>query len=232
MHRVINSPGVVKAFHLIAFTTFAFTIFYFKRYLDIPQPYPRHRLYGRAKYASHWNLTLLCFIFCLSCVIDWAPIPFKGQLCHLRDHIFLSVSLPSCVFVPTFFWSMYHVDRELIFPRCLELYYPTWLNHLIHTAILPFALLEAMLCRHRQPSRKGAFITLFAYVSCYVTWLNYLGIVHSVWVYPVFEVLSTTGTIAFITSGSVVIFIFYICLEKVNILWWAHQGMRLDVHTR
>ena len=51
------------------------------------------------------------------------------SLCRFRDYIFCSVSLPSSIFVTFLFWGLYAYNRELIFPRELEPYYPWWVNH-------------------------------------------------------------------------------------------------------
>ncbi|GBP16731.1 Androgen-dependent TFPI-regulating protein [Eumeta japonica] len=48
---------------------------------------------------------------------------------RLRDTIFSSIAFPLAIFVAFTFWSIYAIDRELIFPRALDAVFPVWSNH-------------------------------------------------------------------------------------------------------
>ncbi|CAN8017522.1 unnamed protein product, partial [Ixodes persulcatus] len=131
-----------------------------------------------------------------------------------------SVSVLASQFVSTFFWGLYIFDRELIFPKQLELYYPAWLNHLSHTAIIVFALIELSLYYHVQPNRNDGFVTVLGLVTSYVGWLMYLGLRHGIWVYPVLEVLSPVFLMVFMVVSILLLFGCYMITEKMNRFFW------------
>lgn len=209
-----------KLFHVVAFCTYAYCIYYSEVHLDIPQRTPSHKKFGRYKYLTHWNLTLQGFMFTLSCFIDFAPIRDKQFLKQLRDHLFLALSLPTCIFVTGLFWALYFYDRELIYPRSLAIYYPGWLNQLSHTNISFFALLEAKLVYHVVPQKRDGFRTIFILVCAYVGWITYLGLVYDMWVYPVLEYMSPALLPIFIGCCSGSIFVVYIIADKINHWFW------------
>jgi hypothetical protein len=41
------------------------------------------------------------------------------------------------MFVATMFWAIYSIDRELVFPVSLDKYFPVYVNHILHTTVLP-----------------------------------------------------------------------------------------------
>ncbi|KAG0444852.1 hypothetical protein HPB47_013313, partial [Ixodes persulcatus] len=121
---------------------------------------------------------LLCFhlfsfqmlqgaMFMLFCIIDFAPLREKRKLQKFRDHTFLSLSLPTCIFVSTFFWGLYIFDRELIFPKQLELYYPAWLNHL--SVFSAFMAVSSSLPWAPTLLPFQQFVQLFQTVNSFIT---------------------------------------------------------------
>lgn len=216
----------IKLFHVVAFCTYAYCIYYSEVHLDIPQRTPTHKKFGRYKYLTHWNLTLQGLMFTMCCFIDFAPLRHKLWLKRLHDHLFLSLSLPTCLFVTGLFWTLYFYDRELIFPRSLAIYYPNWLNQLSHTTITFFALLEAKLCYHTPPRRKDGFLTVFVLCCTYLGWLLYLGMAYGIWAYPVLEVLSPGLLPVFLGTCASIMFVVYVIAEKINYWLWPPQQCR------
>ncbi|KYQ90289.1 hypothetical protein DLAC_11750 [Tieghemostelium lacteum] len=47
------------------------------------------------------------------------------------------------------FWSIYFVDRELIYPKYLDAIFPSYINHIQHTLPGIFAILELILVNHQ-----------------------------------------------------------------------------------
>lgn len=215
--------SLVKAFHLTFCTLYTYGVYFSELYLDVPLRSPRYNILGRYKYLTHWNLVLQAVMFILFCVIDFAPIRNKRWLLSIRDHVFLSISLPLCMFVSTIFWILYFIDRELIFPMAIEKFYPAWLNHLSHTAVVVATVMEMLFNRHEQPTRKKGAATLLLFCGAYLTVIEYLGLVHDIWVYPVLEVLSSAGFCAFLVFCMVFIFAFYVLGEKLNEVCWPRE---------
>lgn len=77
-------------------------------------------------------------------------------------------------FVAATFWGLYAVDRELVFPQILDSFYPSWLNHAMHSSIAVFAFLEMVLTPRTFPLRSSAMTGLFMVMLAYVSWYNYV----------------------------------------------------------
>merc|ERR1711874_962424 len=89
------------------------------------------------------------------------------------------------------------VDRELILPARTEVFYPSWLNHMHHTVVLPLLLAELTLVYHIYPTRSlGGTITATLALA-YLAWVNLVFYVGGFWVYPVFGVLSLPWRVLF-----------------------------------
>ncbi|XP_064487469.1 androgen-induced gene 1 protein-like [Ornithodoros turicata] len=218
---------VVKLFHLFAFMLYAFCIYYFKFHLDIPQRSASQRRFGRYKFLTHWNLALQTVVFFVCCVIDFLGVSSSSRLTRIRDHVILSISVPVCMFVTTFFWSLYYIDPNFMFPPVLSLYYPSWLNHMVHTVPLVLIVIEIWLYRHQQPSREAGVTSLMCFSAVYVLWMQYLGIVYNIWVYSVLEILSFGEYVLFIAFSGCVVHVFYIFGEKLNLTLW-HRDVNSD----
>ncbi|XP_003746686.1 androgen-dependent TFPI-regulating protein [Galendromus occidentalis] len=180
--------------YLGAFTVYAYSAYYTMYHVETPKDEPDLAYAGKAKYLTHWNLCLCVFYFglCLAATL----VPLKC-LRGLRDYIFCSVSLPSCIFVTTTFWALYAYDRELIFPKRLGHLYPDWLNHCSHTLITVTAIGEAFLHKPKVPSKFGGLVGALAWLAVYQVWVLYLGILKGVWVYPLLRRLSAPALTAY-----------------------------------
>ncbi|XP_064488453.1 androgen-dependent TFPI-regulating protein-like [Ornithodoros turicata] len=215
---------LVKTFHIVTSIGYLYMHYYCEVYLDVPYKLYSHRIFGRYKYLTHWNLTIQTVLLLLCCIADFAPPETRRSVILIRDHLFLSLAMPLSLFVTVFFWTLYHVDRDFVFPDIVAMYYPVWVNHALHSTTLPILLLEASLHRHRQPKRSAGFATLMAVVVAYISLMEYLGIVHDVWVYPVLEVMEARIFVPFVTFSAVVVFVFYIWAERINIMYWPDNN--------
>ena len=83
------------------------------------------------------------------------------------------------------FWGIYLYDRELIHSRSLDKYIPPFLNHLLHTAILPCALME-LYHHHLYLSRLKALLCILVYFGVYLLWLLWIYFVAGIWPYKLF----------------------------------------------
>ncbi|CAF91478.1 unnamed protein product [Tetraodon nigroviridis] len=75
------------------------------------------------------------------------------KLVGLRDWMMAVLAFPVGAFVVFTFWSLYLYDRDLVYPKLLDSFIPQWLNHGMHTTVLPFIIIEMRTTRHRYPSR-------------------------------------------------------------------------------
>lgn len=50
------APRIAALFHFVAFSIYAYTIYYSFSYVNVPPPYPEYAYAGKAKYLTQWNL--------------------------------------------------------------------------------------------------------------------------------------------------------------------------------
>lgn len=68
------------------------------------------------------------------------------------------------------FWGLYAIDRELVFPKILDSYFPQWLNHVMHTNIVVFSVIELVSSFRSYPTRKEGLGTLTLFMLVYLIW--------------------------------------------------------------
>ena len=68
------------------------------------------------------------------------------------------------------FWGMYAISRELVFPEVMDLFYPSALNHGVHTAPIVLALLELVLVPHHFSSHHVSLTLLVLFLGAYLAW--------------------------------------------------------------
>lgn len=73
------------------------------------------------------------------------------------------------------FWGLYHIDRDLIYPVENDYKTPALINHIQHTAVGIFVLVESFLQLHEVGSRAVNVTLLLTALSSYCGWILYLG---------------------------------------------------------
>ncbi|XP_063488161.1 androgen-induced gene 1 protein isoform X25 [Symphalangus syndactylus] len=74
------------------------------------------------------------------------------------------------LFVVAVFWIIYAYDREMIYPKLLDNFIPGWLNHGMHTTVLPFILIEMRTSHHQYPSRGSGLTAICTFSVGYILW--------------------------------------------------------------
>ncbi|KAJ3646174.1 hypothetical protein Zmor_023772 [Zophobas morio] len=141
---------------------------------------------GRLKFLTIWNMILQAVFFTI-CVIndvigtnEDAPkkTPFIRRI---KDLILTCLAFPLSMFVGLTFWCIYFVDRELIFPRALDKFFPVWLNHAMHTNIMIFILIELYTSYRKYPSRKFGMSVLSVFMLIYLIWIHIIHAYSGAW---------------------------------------------------
>nr|XP_047931570.1 androgen-dependent TFPI-regulating protein isoform X2 [Anser cygnoides] len=132
------------------------------------------------------------------------------------------------LFVSISFWTLYTYNRELVYPKSLDGVIPLWLNHAMHTAILPVALLEILATPHHYPAKKKGVILLGCTAFLYIIWVLWIYFVTGEWVYPLFASFSPAGLGAFFISNLAIIVCFYNFGEFLNRMIWGDSIVILD----
>ncbi|XP_056632374.1 androgen-dependent TFPI-regulating protein-like isoform X3 [Diorhabda sublineata] len=119
------------------------------------------------------------------------PSGLQKLLGKSRAYIFSSLVFPGSALVVFTFWSIWAVDRELIFPKIMDTFFPAWLNHVLHTFILIPLAIEILLPKTDNFIKfKSAAPTLLFYSGIYQVLYFLIYLRDGVWLYPVYKVLN------------------------------------------
>ncbi|XP_025920054.1 androgen-dependent TFPI-regulating protein [Apteryx rowi] len=187
---------------------------------------------GQWKYLTVLNLVLQTVFYGVSFLADVLRLIKKLRcvkcVISSRDLLFSVLAFPVSTFVSISFWALYTYNRELVYPKSLDGIIPPWLNHAMHTAVLPFAFLEIFATPHRYPTKKKGLILLGFASFVYITWVLWIYSVTGEWVYPVFALFSPAGLAAFFAGSLAIIVCLYNFGEFLNRMMWGDSIVIMD----
>ncbi|KAM4027201.1 androgen-dependent TFPI-regulating protein isoform 2-T2 [Anomaloglossus baeobatrachus] len=134
------------------------------------------------------------------------------------------------VFVFLSFWALYSYDRQLVYPEGLDKVIPQWLNHAVHSAVFPIAVLEIVTSPHHYPPRRKGLILLGICSISYISWVIWIYLADGNWVYPFLGLLSPFGFLIFLLCSHILAVFVYIVGETLNyILWGEVQNKKMKI---
>ncbi|XP_040483800.1 androgen-induced gene 1 protein isoform X5 [Ursus maritimus] len=143
---------------------------------------PSHQTYGGSwKFLTFIDLVIQAVFFGICVLTDLSSLLTRGsgnqeqerqlrKLISLRDWMLAVLAFPVGVFVVAVFWIIYAYDREMIYPKLLDNFIPGWLNHGMHTTVLPFILIEMRTSHHAYPSRSSGLAAICTFSVGYILW--------------------------------------------------------------
>lgn len=146
-----------------------------------------------------------------------------GGIRKLRDFFFTVYAFPTAIQVTAFFWMLYSIDRELVFPKAVDAHLPVWFNHMIHSLVTVFIVIELMLTHHHFPTTKKMFKYLGGFIGTYIAWVNYVKYHTGFWVYPILHVLELPARVAFFSFVSVVGFGMFFLGKGLSSIVWSNK---------
>lgn len=232
----VSSGGVIstlsKLVHLIAVLHFYYGLYYDMRYVFPPENHPLfHKISswgGKFRYLTILGAIWQTFYFTLCVLNDFIGTneyhPKRpSKLRQLKDYVFATFAFPLAMTVAISFWAIYAVDRELILPKAMESFFPSWLNHVMHTNILIFVFLELILSFRQYPIRKSGVTGLTLFMIGYLIWIHIIKYMSGRWVYPILEVLNLPMRIVFLVFNGAFGVSFYFVGEFLNNKIWATE---------
>ncbi|XP_021920926.1 androgen-induced gene 1 protein-like isoform X2 [Zootermopsis nevadensis] len=225
-----------QIFFLIAVSHFYYGIYYDLSFVTFPPAFHRGGFFdsiSRFKYLTFWNMILqsVYFTICLlNDIIGSNEISIKEKplIRKIKDYMFASVAFPVAMFVGVTFWGLMAIDRELVFPKALDPFFPSWLNHVMHTNIVIFTLLEMVSSFRTYPKRSTGLTGLLAFMVIYLIWVHVIFSKSGVWVYPVLDVLNWWQRIIFYLVSLSLQASLYIVGETLNKAKWGKVQKELE----
>ncbi|XP_031844584.1 androgen-induced gene 1 protein isoform X1 [Nomia melanderi] len=222
--------SLLFVFHVISCVQFSFAVYYDYVHVVVPRRSTEiHSDYGgKFKFLTFWNAIVQAIFFFICMLNDWfgtnAVNPKKPPFIRkLKDFVHASFSFPGAMLVGIVFWTLMFIDRELIFPKALDAYFPWWLNHLMHTMIVVSILVETILAPRKYPKRLHGVLATTGVEILYTIWMHIIYYKSNAWVYPVMDVMSFPVRMVFIaallTFGAIV----YIAGEALDNFVWGNE---------
>ncbi|XP_051508118.1 androgen-dependent TFPI-regulating protein-like isoform X1 [Myxocyprinus asiaticus] len=215
-----------KVCHLAAFSWYAFVIksIYARGDSDLPDGI---FVYGGPwKYLTFLNLVLQMVFFGLASVNDLQPVGKASKislLCLCKDLLFSVFVFPVGMFVVLLFWLIFAYDRQLVYPASLDSLFPPWINHAMHTLVLPILLGEILLEPHIYPKTKNGLAALGIVGLAYLGWVIWVYLTVGIWVYPLLGLFSSSGLTVFFLHNMLVVTLLYILGQNLNKKVWGEK---------
>lgn len=216
-------------FHLFGAIQFAYGCYYDYVYVNIPVTSTTVTPYGgKFKYLTYLDAMIQTAYFTLALLNDIIgnnePSPSEKPLIRkVKDTVFSALAFPLAIFVGVSFWGIYAVDRELILPRSMDAYFPLWLNHVMHTNIVVFILIELLTSFRMYPKRKVGLSILSSFMVCYLVWVHVIYFNTGIWVYPILNVLNWPIRVCFYIFCLILACVAYSLGETVNKAVWSTE---------
>ncbi|KAM5283407.1 androgen-induced gene 1 protein isoform 3-T3 [Hipposideros larvatus] len=196
---------------------------------------PSHQTYGGSwKFLTFIDLVIQAVFFGICVLTDLSSLLTRGsgnqeqerqlkKLISLRDWMLAVLAFPVGVFVVAVFWIIYAYDREMIYPKLLDNFIPGWLNHGMHTTVLPFILIEMRTSHHAYPSRSSGLAATCTFSVGYILWVCWVHHITGMWVYPFLEHIGPGARIIFFGSTTILMNFLYLLGEVLNSYIWDTQ---------
>ncbi|XP_076018001.1 androgen-dependent TFPI-regulating protein [Genypterus blacodes] len=178
---------------------------------------------GPWKYLTFLNLLLQVTFFGLALVIDLQSGKQSNILNRCKDLLFSVFVFPVGMFVVLLFWMIFAYDRELVYPATIDAFFPPWINHAMHSLVLPVLLGEILVQPHVYPKTKHALTALGVVGLSYLSWIIWVYLSVGIWVYPILGLFSTAGLVGFFFFNMSVVTLFYLLGNRLNSYAWGKR---------
>jgi len=113
----------------------------------ITPPLPKHvieenpqmgfdKMGGPWKYLTFWNLWVQA-VYAAICLVNDVSGRRKGKdkglFKRMEDWLYSTLAFPIGMFVGISFWSLFFIDRSLVYPEILDRFIHPVVNHMMHT---------------------------------------------------------------------------------------------------
>ncbi|KAM6923109.1 androgen-dependent TFPI-regulating protein [Lycodopsis pacificus] len=211
-----------RVYHVAAFSWYAFVVKSLIAKEGEELPLGIFVYGGPWKYLTFLNLLLQMSFFGLAALNDLQAVKqSENTLNRCKDLLFSVFAFPVGMFVVLLFWTLFAYDRELVYPATIDTFFPPWINHAMHTFVLPTLLGEVLLQPHIYPQTKYALAALGGVGSAYLIWIIWVYLSVGIWVYPLLAHFSTAGLVGFFVVNMTAVTLLYVLGDQLNSHVWS-----------
>lgn len=106
---------------------------------------------------------------------------------------------------------------------CFQTFLSSWLNHVMHSNIIVFIILELFTSFRKYPKRKAGLVGLSIFMLAYLVWIHIIKHNAGIWVYPILEVLNLPQRILFFVVQILFAIGLYVVGDFVNEQIWTRE---------
>ncbi|VDM47941.1 unnamed protein product [Toxocara canis] len=156
-----------------------------------------------------------------------APSYWRYTTLHrLCDLIYYCGTFPIGVATCAMFWALYALEPTLVMPLWAEKLIPRFVNHVTHTAPIPFVLVDTLLtCHHAPPRKLGSLIAVSLSITYFFVILS-VRFLYGYWLYPLFEHFNVFSFMLVFVASVFSFWVVYIFGDFLNTVLW---GMSLSI---
>lgn len=154
----------------------------------------------------------------LNDVIGTNAVTKKPPLIRQIKDVLFSITLCTALYVVLVFWIFHTFAKSAIFPIEAEKAFPVWLNHLMHTLILPVILVELLVTKRNYPSKRTGFAVAIILTVIYAGYIHIVYFKYNIWPYPFMYVISASTKIFYFIGSGLLGMVFYLIGEKLDAL--------------
>ncbi|XP_071444215.1 androgen-dependent TFPI-regulating protein-like [Hetaerina americana] len=188
---------------------------------------------GSLTYITLWNVMVQQVYFMMCCRENLLSRVSDGEKKEwsrrARQVILRSILFPTTFVVAIIYWTVYWRSPTLIFGDKLSELYPAWVDHTMHTFIVPIALLELYLSttRERVSAEDGGklkgWLTFNAFITTYSAVVIFGRLIRGVWPYPFLDPVNNGNPILFFIFLYVVGGFWYYVGQHLTHKIWRNQ---------
>ncbi|KAL5268366.1 hypothetical protein ACHWQZ_G002284 [Mnemiopsis leidyi] len=166
---------------------------------------------GRLKFLTIWGHLIQVCYYIFAALVDlrnWCCGNSCSKLRRARDWSFSTIVFPITFLVFILFWGLFAIDRELVMPRSLDNVIDPTYNHMVHTYIVFWPIVEALVTQISVPQKRQGLIAIAIFSVSYTVWSYIIFLNTGEWVYPILNILSDVQRVLFI----LVAYVLVVCL--------------------
>lgn len=156
---------------------------------------------GRLKFLTIWGHLLQVGYYIFAALVD-VYNQCRGSPCsklkQARDWWFSTLVFPITFLVFILFWGLFAYDRELVMPKRLDAEIDPLFNHIVHTFIIFWALMEPLVTEITIPKKRQGLLAIAFFGVSYTVWSYIIFLNIGKWVYPILNILSDVQRVLFI----------------------------------
>lgn len=142
--------------------------------------------------------------------------PKKTPRIRVLKDIMFGVAFPFAFYIAIVFWICYALYKDLIFPEYIANAFPLWVNHVMHTLIIPFVVIELFITPKIYISRLLGIAIGFLIGVAYICVLLIALMVCGTMVYPFMDYMSWKVLGGFVVISYLGVLVIYLLGAELN----------------